>query len=70
MISGYATNLSAVGGSWTLKIPVVIGNSELVWHFLRRGDIAHHLTDCWDSLGPWIVDQDGDSLLHVSKRPC
>src|ERR1700712_3141610 len=69
-ISGLGHDLSGVGASWTIRMPIVVQFIDAVWQATRAGN-THFLQNSFSQhqYSPYIVDEVGWTLLTVSAVP-
>lgn len=67
MFYAEVNNLSGAGARWSLKVPIVLGNSHPVWQAAQTGSIDYIMKQFSHyEAGPSVVDGSGWTLLHVS----
>jgi len=73
MISSMTNDLSGIGASWSIRVPIVVPKSDERWHKVIYGDLAA-TQRCLAQGGnyPQAVNEDGETLLlavfHLVQR--
>ncbi|OTA40007.1 hypothetical protein BTJ68_00202 [Hortaea werneckii EXF-2000] len=70
IVNGTSGGLTGIGASWTLRIPFILPNSDLLWRYIEDDDLSslrHRISRYIPNLN--VVDEDGYSpmLLLVAN---
>lgn len=68
IVAGHSQDLTGMGSSWNIKMPVVIPMEHSIWAAVQDGNTFRVQRELALGLAPSIMDEDGWGLLHVSKR--